>query len=224
VEWRQAYTVDTPWGAKTARATIVPDPCVRVPAPPGVPSLQCDDHVHKLWQLAGPDGIMYPDCAESGPYACDHTNCLAYEEDFIRPTGSCVTNDGETFETRELLLASASSLISTNGSHIVDLRWWGGDDITIPFVYDPAFDDARLEERWIVHRHSITLNAAGAVQNARYWAEPFCYGPVSPQRDEGMVDAVEVCDSTTIPEGMIMTLWWTPPPEPPPVDPPDEIF
>jgi hypothetical protein len=113
--------------------------------------------MNHLWQAAGPNGPIYPDCSGSGgPRPC---NDLAHYSDQMtdldHPTsfangipqgGTTVFTTADRTPYRQLLAGVLTTLITTNAHYQIDIRWNGTNNALLP--PDSDFDLTPVEAYW----------------------------------------------------------------------------
>jgi hypothetical protein len=158
-------------------------------------TVTCLRRKHKMWQVAGPGGPLYPDYPESGttsatlPYPLATNDCSQnIKAEFER----CADWTHQTQGFRELLMAAVSALITTDASHEVDFRWRPGyvlhnglwreysEQTPAPFIDEhPAFQmDLSTFDTW-EGNWGTKYEAGHLITSAN------CYGWNAPQRAHG---------------------------------------
>lgn len=178
VQWELTTTVDTPFGSGyTINSSLFPDPCVtdfhgRV---------VCGD-MHHMWQAAGPEGTVYPDC--SGTRGARPCGTSSYGDQLSEFVPDAEENGVETMVEipyRGILVATMSALLTTNDHYWVDVLASGP---TQALPRHPEIQADHFEARW-------SWSGAGVLTG-----RPVCLHPNAPQRtatDPSLVAALPTC-------------------------------
>ncbi len=213
IDWRLSSNVRLGFGplAPTVdvTATLAPDNCWT-----GTDGVHyCDTPKQKLYQVAGGNGPLYPDCRDANQNPHDHRSpcgCPASATADMHERCTDATHDYLGY--RRLLMATVSALLTTDLHHEVDIKWMKRDgepaDTTItPFdSVDPpwftnVFDLSTWEGNWGTYPESADHLVTKAA----------CYGRNSPQRAHGnKVDNVPDC-VPYLPFGQIQTSFYVEP-------------
>jgi hypothetical protein len=186
IKWTKTAGASTALGAgQTIKATVVADPCVK----DFRGNVVCDD-MHHLWQGAGPDGSIYPDCSgTTGARPCNNT----IFPDQMREV-ELLDIDAPY---RGILVAAMSALITTNDHYIIDIRSTLGDTESLP---PHNLQAETFEAYW-------TWSGNGFV----YTGGPVCTHPNAPQRtgtDPSLVSNLPTCYPWgDAPHDYIETIW-----------------
>jgi WSC domain len=197
VQWSPTVVKNTALGtSRTIRATLVPDP--EVINYHGDIALGQELH---LWQAAGPDGSIYPDCSgSSGPRPCNAVGANALYEQVPNqhPITGAITNVSVSY--RAFLVTTMSALLTTDGHYMIDIRA-SGNTQALPWHLDIQGLEAIWEYTW----------SSGTVTG-----KPHCLWPDAPQRtsqDPYFVSGLYNCQSFEFNDTVatqIKTYWGSP--------------
>jgi hypothetical protein len=169
-------------------------------------TVSCLRRKHKLWQVAGPGGPLYPDYPQNGttsaalPYPLAPNDCSQnIKAQFERCTDSTHHNQG----FRKIMMAALSALLTTDSPHEVDFRWAPGyvlhngqwmefsEQSPDPFVdqYSPLQMNLATFDTWEGNWETTYDSSTGHLVTTAH-----CYGWNSPQRAHGtLVQNVPDC-------------------------------